>query len=316
MSPSATVLLALLAASSAAAEVITKPGGLQIEDTRTIKCDRPTQKGDTIFVHYKGTLTNGMQFDESWDRGQPFKFKLGEGHVILGWDMGLLDMCVGTRRKLTIPPEMAYGGRSMGVIPANSVLLFETQLMHIEGVKDPSPIEVDPPEHKEEEAESKIPEDKDELGEIPPAATAVEDKPATATPEPQGDKEGPAATGHKKQSGGECRLLGPFALVVQAALGVLALMSLVFKRWRERPRRPLLIWFFDASKQVVGTALLHVANLAMSMFSSGVTAAAHASKIAEASSGDGGKMPNPCSFYLLNLAIDVSITPIINNHTT
>ena len=97
---------------------------------------------------------------------------------------------------------------------------------------------------------------------------------------------------------GECKLLGPFALVVQAALGALALLSLVYKRWRERPQRPLKIWAFDASKQVVGSALLHVANLLMSMLSSGqLTVKAD------------DYQANPCSFYLLNLAIDVSCKP-------
>ena len=97
---------------------------------------------------------------------------------------------------------------------------------------------------------------------------------------------------------GECKLLGPFALIVQAALGALALLSLVYKRWRERPQRPLKIWAFDASKQVVGSALLHVANLLMSMLSSGqLTVKAD------------DYQANPCSFYLLNLAIDVSCKP-------
>lgn len=97
---------------------------------------------------------------------------------------------------------------------------------------------------------------------------------------------------------GECNLLGPFALIIQGSLGALALLSLVFKRWRERPQRPVKIWAFDASKQVVGSMLLHIANLLMSMLSSGqlditITAA-------------GDYQANPCSFYLLNLAIDVS----------
>ena len=97
---------------------------------------------------------------------------------------------------------------------------------------------------------------------------------------------------------GECRLLGPFALFIQGALGILALGSLVFKRWRERPQRPLKIWAFDASKQVVGSSLLHLANLFMSMLSSGeLTPSPKA----------GDYQANPCSFYLLNLAIDVSI---------
>ncbi|KAL8797825.1 MAG: hypothetical protein Q9195_000177 [Heterodermia aff. obscurata] len=95
---------------------------------------------------------------------------------------------------------------------------------------------------------------------------------------------------------GECRLLGPFALFVQGALGALALLSLVYKRWRERPQRPVKIWAFDASKQVVGSVLLHVANLFMSMLSSG-----------QFTVKAGDYQANPCSFYLLNLAIDTTI---------
>lgn len=118
---------------------------------------------------------------------------------------------------------------------------------------------------------------------------------------------------------GECRLLGPFALFVQLALGGLALMSLVFKRWRERPQRPVKIWFFDVSKQVVGSVLVHVANVFMSMLTSGrfsikvapADVAAAAMMVKRLAGGDGGDdgeyQPNPCSFYLLNLAIDVSL---------
>ena len=118
----------------------------------------------------------------------------------------------------------------------------------------------------------------------------------TLTPTPYGNSTWGNGTSAGAENG-ECRLLGPFALLVQAALGLLALLSLVFKRWRERPQRPVKIWGFDASKQVVGSSLLHVANLFMSMVSSG--------------SGDlkpkaGDFQANPCSFYLLNLAIDVS----------
>jgi len=93
-------------------------------------------------------------------------------------------------------------------------------------------------------------------------------------------------------------LLGPFAVFIQGALGALALLSLVYKRWRERPQRPLKIWGFDVSKQVVGSILLHIANLLMSMLSSGQLAVKHLK--------GGSTKANPCSFYLLNLAIDVS----------
>jgi hypothetical protein len=92
---------------------------------------------------------------------------------------------------------------------------------------------------------------------------------------------------------GECQLLGPFSLLIQAALGGLALLSLVYKRYRERPQRPLKIWAFDVSKQVFGSVMLHLANLVLSMFSAGHFEIRQQYQ------------PNPCSFYLLNLGIDV-----------
>lgn len=98
-----------------------------------------------------------------------------------------------------------------------------------------------------------------------------------------------------EEGSSECRLLGPFSLLVQAALGALALLSLVYKRWRERPQRPVKVWAFDVSKQVFGSAMLHLANLLMSMFSAGQFEITSTYK------------PNPCSFYLLNLGIDVSV---------
>lgn len=107
---------------------------------------------------------------------------------------------------------------------------------------------------------------------------------------------------------GECNLLGDFALLVQGALGLLAVSSLAIKRLREHPRRPIKIWFFDVSKQVFGSVLLHLANILMSMLSSGqfdVQAQTQAAA-ATAISAEKGDEPNPCSFYLLNLAIDVS----------
>lgn len=82
-------------------------------------------------THLKGT-----EFDASYNRGQPLQFTVGKGQVIKGWDEGLLDMCPGEKRKLTIQAEWAYGARAMGPIPANSVLIFETELVDIVGVKD------------------------------------------------------------------------------------------------------------------------------------------------------------------------------------
>jgi hypothetical protein len=74
-------------------------------------------------VHYRGTLeSDGSEFDASYNRGQPLSFTVGQGQVIKGWDQGLLDMCPGEKRKLTIQPDWAYGSRGAGPIPANSVL--------------------------------------------------------------------------------------------------------------------------------------------------------------------------------------------------
>ena len=96
---------------------------VQIEYTVTNQCTRKTQRGDSISVHYKGTLaSDGSKFDASYDRGQPLDFTVGQGQVIKGWDENLLDMCPGDKRKLTIPPEFGYGDRAMGPIPAGSTL--------------------------------------------------------------------------------------------------------------------------------------------------------------------------------------------------
>lgn len=109
---------------------------------------------------------------------------------------------------------------------------------------------------------------------------------------------------------GECNLLGDFALIVQGALGLLAVSSLAVKRLRESPRRPIKIWFFDASKQVFGSVLLHLANVLMSMLSSGKfdVAATTSATPQYAGTDEKGDQPNPCSFYLLNLAIDVCLS--------
>ena len=90
-------------------------------------------KGQTAVVHYTGWLTNGKKFDSSVDRGEPFEFQIGVGQVIQGWDEGVLTMRIGGKRKLTIPPEMAYGDRDVGggLIPANSTLIFEVELLDL-----------------------------------------------------------------------------------------------------------------------------------------------------------------------------------------
>ena len=87
--------------------------------------------GDTITVHYTGWLTNGTKFDSSVDRGEPFTTKIGVGRVIQGWDEGMVGMKIGGKRKLTIPASMGYGDRAVSVIPANSTLIFEVELLRI-----------------------------------------------------------------------------------------------------------------------------------------------------------------------------------------
>ncbi|CAF9916139.1 MAG: Peptidyl-prolyl cis-trans isomerase fpr2 [Alectoria fallacina] len=99
--------------------------GAEVTTEYTIQndCDRKTQRGDSISVHYRGTLAaDGSEFDASYNRGKPLDFTVGKGQVIKGWDEGLLDMCIGDKRTLTIPPEFGYGERAMGPIPAGSTL--------------------------------------------------------------------------------------------------------------------------------------------------------------------------------------------------
>jgi len=104
---------------------------LQIEDI-IIGSGEEAENGDLATVHYSGVLESGAKFDSSYDRGESFQFVLGAGQVIKGWDLGVAGMKIGGKRKLTIPPELGYGDRQVGPIPANSTLIFEVELLAVQ----------------------------------------------------------------------------------------------------------------------------------------------------------------------------------------
>ena len=112
-------------------KIITTPSGLKYLD-RVVGTGASPKTGQTVTVHYTGTLENGTQFDSSRDRNQPFSFKIGVGQVIKGWDEGVLTMKVGGDRKLIIPSDLGYGARGAGgAIPPNATLIFDVELLGI-----------------------------------------------------------------------------------------------------------------------------------------------------------------------------------------
>jgi peptidylprolyl isomerase len=118
-------------ATAPPAKTVTTPSGLKYVDLEVGTGATP-KRGQTVIVHYTGWLTNGKKFDSSVDRNQPFSFVLGRGEVIKGWDEGVSTMRVGGKRKLTIPPGLAYGAQGYpGAIPPNATLIFEVQLLRI-----------------------------------------------------------------------------------------------------------------------------------------------------------------------------------------
>ena len=126
----AIALMVLIVGCSKDKEIMSDD--LQIEDL-VVGEGAEVKQYDIVNVNYTGSLTNGNVFDSSLNPGRsPFRFTVGAGQVIKGWDEGLIGMKVGGKRKLTIPPNMGYGNRQTGPIPANSVLIFEIDLLSIE----------------------------------------------------------------------------------------------------------------------------------------------------------------------------------------
>lgn len=113
---------------------ITPSTNLKTEDI-TVGNGLEARSGQSITVNYIGTLINGKKFDSSYDRKEPYTFTLGAGEVIKGWDQGVVGMKAGGKRRLTIPPELGYGPSANGSIPANSTLIFEIELLTVNGQK-------------------------------------------------------------------------------------------------------------------------------------------------------------------------------------
>lgn len=120
------------AAKKKSDRAVVTASGLQYEDLVVGK-GAPAEAGDLVEVHYTGWLTDGKEFDSSRRRNEPLQFRLGEPGIIEGWQQGVAGMKVGGKRKLWIPPDLAYGKTGKGPIPPNAELVFEIELLRING---------------------------------------------------------------------------------------------------------------------------------------------------------------------------------------
>jgi FKBP-type peptidyl-prolyl cis-trans isomerase len=128
--PGANGQLSNTSTSQQAMTNISEIPGLEIYD-ESLGTGTEAVAGKKVTAHYIGTLSTGVKFDSSLDRGTPFTFALGDGQVIKGWDLGIAGMKVGGIRKLVISPELGYGSQALGPIPANSTLIFEVELLEV-----------------------------------------------------------------------------------------------------------------------------------------------------------------------------------------
>merc|ERR1711990_1047342 len=130
----------LVVASLAEPEV--KDSGLKVENlSKPDSCDKVARNGDMLEMHYTGTLEDGKKFDSGYDRSEPFKFQIGVGQVIKGWEEGVLGMCIGEKRRLVVPPELGYGAQGAGdIIPGGATLFFDVELVGAE--EGPTPVNV------------------------------------------------------------------------------------------------------------------------------------------------------------------------------
>merc|ERR1712050_759788 len=138
---SCLILLASIA-TIALAEPEVRPSGLKVVYTLVPEtCEKKAMNGQMLTMRYTGTLEDGTKFDSSVDRNEPFKFQIGVGQVIKGWEEGVLGMCIGEKRTLIVPPELGYGDQGAGeVIPGGATLNFDIELLETE--EGPQPVNV------------------------------------------------------------------------------------------------------------------------------------------------------------------------------